>query len=72
MARPRSYLDFKIMKAAARRHYRGLTWLGRAGGAPVIHVKLKINITLDLFSFLIKLEKVNYYKCFALIMNFDF
>ena len=35
--RPRSYLDFEKKKAAARRHYRGLTWLGlacRAGGAP--------------------------------------
>ena len=36
--RPRSYLDFEKQKAAARRHYRGLTWLGRArraSGAPV-------------------------------------
>ena len=40
-ARPMSYLDFEKQKAAAavaaRRHYRGLTWLGRmrrAGGAP--------------------------------------
>ena len=37
-ARPRPYLDFEKEKAAAaRRHYRGLTWLGRArraGGAP--------------------------------------
>ena len=42
-ARPRPYLDFDKEKAAAaaaaavRRHYRGLTWLGRArraGGAP--------------------------------------
>ena len=36
-ARPRSYLDFEKSKAAAaRRHYRGLSWLGRAcraGGA---------------------------------------
>ena len=35
--RPRSYLDFEKQKVAARRHYRGLTWLGRAcraGGAP--------------------------------------
>ena len=33
-ARPRPYLDFEKEKAAAaaaaRRHYRGLTWLGRA------------------------------------------
>ena len=42
LARPRSYLDFEKQKAAAAtaagRHYRGLTWLGRArraGGAPV-------------------------------------
>ena len=40
-ARPWPYLDFEKEKAAAaaaaRRHYRGLTWLGRArraGGAP--------------------------------------
>ena len=38
-ARPRPYLDFEKQKkaAAARHHYRGLTWLGRArpaGGAP--------------------------------------
>ena len=48
-ARPRSYLDFEKEKAAAaaRRHYRGLTWLGRArrtGGAPdmiyYIYIKL--------------------------------
>ena len=36
-ARPRPYLDFEKEKAvAAARHYRGLTWLGRArraGGA---------------------------------------
>ena len=39
--RPRSYLDFEKQNAAAataaRRHYRGLIWLGRAsraGGAP--------------------------------------
>ena len=43
-ARPRSYLDFEKKKAgvaaAARRHYRGLIWLGsarRAGGAPEDH-----------------------------------
>ena len=42
-ARPWPYLDFEKEKAAAaaaaRRHYRGLTWLGRArraGGAPGI------------------------------------
>ena len=32
------------MAAAARRHYRGLTWLGRArraGGAPVFLMKVK-------------------------------
>ena len=41
LARPRSYLDFEKSKAvatpAARRHYRGLIWLGsasHAGGAP--------------------------------------
>ena len=41
--RPWPYLDFEKEKAAAaavaHRHYRGLTWLGRArraGGAPVI------------------------------------
>ena len=41
LARPWPYLDFEKEKAAAaaavRRHYRGLTWLGRArraGGAP--------------------------------------
>ena len=28
--RPRSYLDFEKKKAAARRHFRGLTRLGRA------------------------------------------
>ena len=40
-ARPRSYLDFEKIEAAAaaaeRRHYKGLIWLGRArraGGAP--------------------------------------
>ena len=40
-ARPWPYLNFEKEKAAAaaaaRRHYRGLTWLGRvrrAGGAP--------------------------------------
>ena len=45
-ARPRPYLDFEKEKvaaaAAARRHYRGLTWLGRAhraGGAPVSNLK---------------------------------
>ena len=44
-ARPRPYLDFEKEKvaaaAAARRHYRDLTWLGRArraGGAPAQHV----------------------------------
>ena len=39
-ARPRPYLDFEKEKVAAaavaRRHYRGLTWLG---GAPVSNLK---------------------------------
>ena len=45
--RPRPYLDFEKEKAAAavRRHYRGLTWLGRArraGGAPDTNKKGKV------------------------------
>ena len=46
-ARPRSYLDFEKQNAAAAvaacRHYRGLTWPGRAhraGGAPAVYVTL--------------------------------
>ena len=41
-ARPRSYLDFEKQKAAAHRHYRGLTWFGRARHAGVAPVKTKI------------------------------
>ena len=44
-ARRRPYLDFEKEKAAAaaaaRRHYRGLTWLGRArraGGASAVYL----------------------------------
>ena len=44
-ARSRPYLDFEKEKAAAaevaRRHYRGLIWLGRArraGGAPAVDI----------------------------------
>ena len=54
-ARLQPYIDFEKEKAAAaaaaagRRHYRGLTWLGRArraGGAPENDDRYKICINL--------------------------
>ena len=47
--RPRSYLDFEKLKAAAaaaaRHHYRGLNWLGRACRANGAHVEDQVNWT---------------------------
>ena len=56
-ARPRPYLDFEkeeaAVAAAASRHYRGLTWLGRAhraGGAPAFISVVVVDV-ISLFLF---------------------
>ena len=68
-ARPRSYLDFEKLKAAARRQNRGLTWLGRtrrAGGAhevlgiwfDLVLLKLKYS-TILIFQVIFSVSKIS-------------
>ena len=71
LARPWPYLDFEKEKAAAaRRHYRGLTWLGRArcaGGAPVVGTRF---ILTTQFPFGNYPEKYSVFQLLSVISGF--